>query len=134
MVKQVARFVLLLSIVFLICVPPSWAKTKGYFYIVSYSVTQKKICLSKVIIQKVRDVSYSDEEYVAEVELLQKMEVQFLKHLTSVESTNSADYTTAVRGAYKSKTIADKRLNAERDQFVRTGYSIKLLSDFEYSD
>lgn len=132
--KQVARFVLLLSIAFLICASPCLAKTKGYFYLVSYSAAQKKIYLSKVIIQKVRDVSYSEEEFVADVELIQKMEAQFLKHMDSVENTNSAAYTTAVRGAYKSQAIADKRHKAEREQFSKTGYLMKLLSDFEYSD
>lgn len=134
MMKQVVMFVFLLSIAFLIGAPPSFAKTKGYLYVVSYSVAQKKVYLSKVITQKVRNISYSEEEYVAEVGLIQGMESQFLKHLVSAIGVNPSEYTITARGAYKSKAIADRRLNTEREQFSKKGYVAKVLSNFEYSD
>lgn len=134
MMKQMIRFALLLSMALLIAAPPCWAKAKGYLYVISYSFAQKKVFLSKVITQNVRDVSYSDEEYVTEVELIQKMESQFLQHLVSVAGVNPSEFTTAARGAYKSKAIADMRFKEERERYLKSGYSAKVLSDFEYSD
>ncbi len=134
MMKQTVRFGLLLSMAFLIAAPPCWAKAKGYLYVISYSFAQKKIFLSNVITERVRDVSYSDEEFVTEVELIQKMEAQFQEHLASAAGVKPSEYTTAVRGAYKSKGIAEKRLKEERERYLQKGYSAKVLSDFTYSD
>lgn len=132
--KQVLMFVFLLSMAFLIGAPPCFAKTKGYLYVVSYSAVQKKIYLSNIIVRKVRDISYSEEEFVAEVELIQKMEAQFTEHLVSAGRANPAAYTTTARGAYKSNAIAERRRNSEKERFSKKGYSIMVLSDFEYSD
>lgn len=90
--------------------------------------------MSNVIIQKVQNISYSDEEFIVEVELIQKMEAQFLKHVVSTGSVNPTVYTTTVRGPYKSEAIADRLLKTEREQFSKKGYSTTILSDFEYSD
>lgn len=132
--KQVVQYILLLSLAFLVGATPCLAKAKGYLYAVGYSVAQKKVYLSSIIIQKVRNISYSDEEFVTEVELIQKMEAQFLKHLVATERINPTAYTTTARGPYKSNAIADRRLNAEKEQFTKKGYSIMVLSDFEYDD
>jgi hypothetical protein len=134
MMKQIVPILLILSFSFLVAASPCWAKTNGYLYVVSYSFAQKKTFLSKVIIQKVRDVSYSDDEYVSEVELTQKMEAKFTDHLVSTEKVNPSEYTTTVRGPYKSKAIADRKLNIESEQFTKKGYSATVQSDFEYSD
>ncbi len=134
MMKQTLRLTLLLLMTFLIAAPPCWAKAKGYLYVISYSFTEKKIFLSPIIIEKVRDVSYSDEEYVTEVELIQKMETQFQQHMSSAGGVSPSKYTTAVRGAFKSKAIADMRLKEERERYLKKGYSAKVLTGFAYSD
>jgi hypothetical protein len=102
--------------------------------VISYSLAQKKIFLSKVIAQDVRDVSFSDEEYITEVELIQKMEAQFQQHLASAAGVDASEFTTAARGAYKTKEIADKCLIEERERYLKNGYSAMVMSDFEYSD
>lgn len=134
MMKQTARLTLLLSLAFLVAAPPCWAKAKGYLYVISYSFAQKKVFLSPVIIQKVRNASYSDEEYVTDVELIQKMETQFQQHLSSATGEDPSKYTTAVRGAFKSKGIADARFKKERERYLKKNYSAKVLSSFKYSD
>jgi len=134
MMKQTVRLTLLLLMAFVIAAPPCWAKAKGYLYVISYSFTQKKIFLSPIIIQNVRDISYSDEEYVTEVELIQKMEAQFQQHMASAAGANPSDYTTSVKGAYKSKAIADMKMKKERERYLKKGYSAKVLSSFAYQD
>ena len=134
MMKQTLRLSLLLLMTFLIAAPPCWAKAKGYLYVISYSFTQKNIFLSTIIIQKVRDVSYSEEEYVTEVDLIQKMEAQFQQHLSNAAGVNTSEYTIAVRGAYKSKAIAEIRMKEERERYLKKGYSAKVLTGFTYSD
>ena len=134
MMKQTVRFTLLLLMIFLITAPACWAKTQGYLYVISYSFTEKKVFLSPIIIQKVRDVSYSEEEYVTEVELIQKMEAQFQQHLSSAAGVNPSKYTMSVKGAYKSKAIADMKVKKERERYLKKGYSVKVLTGFSYSN
>ncbi len=133
MIKQTVRFVLLLSVALLIAAPPCWAKTKGYLYVISYSFAQKKIFLSQIVIQKVRDVSYSDDEFVTEVELIQKMEAQFKEHLFAA-GVNASEYTTAVRGAFKTQAIADGRRQKERERYLKKGYAATVLTNVQFKD
>ncbi len=134
MLKQTVRYALVLSVAFLIGAQPCWAKAKGYLYVVSYSFAKKKAYLSNVIIQQVRDISYSDEEYVTEVELIQKIESRFLRLMASSANIDPEEFTTSVKGAYKSKNIADFRLNTDRKRYLKKGYAVIVLSDFVYSD
>jgi hypothetical protein len=134
MMKQTARFTLLLSMALLMASPPCWAKSKGYLYVISYSLAQKKIFLSQVITQKVRDISFNDEEYVSDIDLLRKMESQFQQHLASVADVDASAYTTAARGAYKTQAIADKHRDQEKARYLKRGFTVKVLSDFAYSD
>jgi hypothetical protein len=114
--------------------PPCWAKSKGYLYVISYSLAQKKIFLSQVITQKVRDISFNDEEYVADIDLLQKLEARFQQHLASVADVDTSAYTAAARGAYKTQAIADEHRDNEKARYLKRGFSVKVLSDFAYSD
>jgi hypothetical protein len=132
--KPTLRFTLLLSLVFLIGAPPCWAKAKGYLYVVGYSFAKKKVYFSHVIMQKVRNKSYSEEEYVTEVELVQKMESQFQKHLSSTVGVNLQEYTVSARGAFKNQALAEERLKKERDRFLNKGYMATVLTGFVYND
>jgi hypothetical protein len=132
--KKVVGFSLLLFLAFLICTPTCWAKSKGYLYVVGYSFAEKKAYLSNVIMQKVRDVSYDEEEYVTEVKLLQKIEARFQKYLTSDMQLNASQYTVAVRGAYKSDAIAQEKIETEIRQYVNRGYTATVLKNFVYAD
>lgn len=134
MMKQSLRIGVFLTLAFLICAPPCWAKTDGYLYVVGYSIAKKKVYFSSVIIEKVRDVSYSDEEFVTEVELIQKMEAQFQSHLAATTKLNPAEFTITVRGAYKSKAIADLRFKEERERFINRGFAAVVFTGFIYSD
>jgi len=131
---KTVRFTLILLLALLVSAPHCWAKSKGYLYVVGYSIAKKKVFFSSVIVQKVRDVSYSDEEYVTEVELIQKLESQFQDYMASAAYVTPSEYTVSARGAYKSKEIADKRLKVERDRYTSKGYAVSLLRSFVFSD
>lgn len=132
--KKLAGFSLLLFLAFLICTPTCWAKSKGYLYVVGYSFVEKKAYISNVIMQKVRNVSYDEEEYVTEVKLLQKIEARFQKYLASDMRLNTSQYTVAVRGAYKSEAIAQEKIETEIRQYVKRGYTATVLKNFVYAD
>ena len=134
MTSKALRFSLLLFLVCLIAAPPCLAKAKGYLFVVGYSFAHKKVFLSRVMMQKVRNVSYSNEEYVTEVVLLQKMESQFQSFLTSSEGVKTSDYTVSVRGAFKSEAIAKKRLAEEKERYESRGYTSKVLNNFVFND
>ena len=111
--------------------PPCWAKDKGYCYVVSYSMREKIVFFPPVFTATVSGAIYSEEEFVADVELIRDMENQFQEYLTSV-GLNSLDYLTEARVGYRSQSIADQRLADEKSSFKGRGYSIKKTGSFRY--
>jgi len=134
MKKVLMRNTLLILAALLVFAPASWAKSKGFCYIVGYSFAKKKAFFSSILIQKVNSKSYSDEEYVTDVELIQELESQFKTHLASLVSLGLDSYTISARGAYKSDAIADAKFKDEMHLYETKGYSVTILRDFKFSD
>ncbi len=109
---------------------PVWAKAKGYCFVVGYSYKLKKAFFTPVIMQMVRDVSYSDEEYTTDVVLIQKMESQFQSYLSRTQRVDANRFTITARGAFKSESIAMKRLVTERDNYKKKGFKTAVLKNF----
>jgi hypothetical protein len=126
-----ALIVLLMTIV--VGGPPAWAKQKGYCYVVSYSLRQKVVFLTPVFTADVSGAVYSDEEFVADVELIRKIENQFQQHLTNV-GLNRSDYITEARVGFRTQAIAAQRLAKEKSGFESRGYRIKKTGSFAYKD
>jgi len=120
-------------LVFLFSVPACWAKKKGHCYIVSYSLRDKVVFFSSVFTAEVSGAVYSDEEFVADVELIRDIENQFQQYLTKV-GLNSMDFTTEARVAYRTPAIAAQRLAKEKSSFEGRGYTIKKTGSFRYTD
>ena len=110
-----------------------WAKDKGYCYVVSYSMRDKIVFFTPVFTATVSGAVYSEEEFVADVELIRDMENQFQEHLVKV-GLNSMQYLTEARVAYRSQAIADQRLADEKSSFKGRGYSIKKTGSFQYKN
>ena len=114
--------------------PSCWAKSTGYCYIVGYSFAKKKAFFSPILIQKVNSKSYSDEEFVTDVALIQKMESQFQSHLSRQVSLDVGQYTISSRGAYKSNAIANKKYKDEMSLYKTKGFAVTIVKDFKFSD
>jgi len=123
--------VMVLAVVF--SAPSCWAKEKGYCYIVSYSLNEKTVYITPVFVAKVSGATYSEEEFVADVVLIRKMEEQFIIYLAG-QGMNSADFVTSARVAYRSQAIADKRLADEKSDFSARGYTIKDADQFKFKN
>lgn len=123
--------IMVLAIVF--GAPSCWAKEKGYCYIVSYGLREKSAYLTPVFTATVTGVTYSEEEFVADIELIGKMEAQFNKYLSG-RGVNTAAYVTSARVAYRSRDIADKYLANEKKDFTGRGYTIKDTSGFQFKN
>jgi len=115
-------------------VQPCWAKAQGFCYIVSYSYVEKTAYFSPIIMQKVDSKSYSNEEYVTDVELIQKLESQFITRLSRNVNLDAGRYTVTARGAYKTNAIANEKARSEMEQYKTKGYSVKVVRDFVFSD
>ena len=113
---------------------PCWSKSKGYFFIVGYSFIEKAAYFSPIIVQNVGSKSYSAEEYVTEVELIQKLESQFYNHLSRSVNLDAGRFTISTRGAYKSDAIAYDKLNGEIETYEAKGFAINKVKDFAFSD
>jgi hypothetical protein len=113
--------------------PSCWANEKGYCYILSYSMRDKVAFLSPVFTAIVSGAVYSDEEYVADVELIRDIEGQFQDYQNRI-GLNSMDYITEARVAFRSSTIADQRRADEKRSFESRGYTVKRTGSFTYTD
>ena len=134
MKKKLIRNVLFILTGLLLFAPSCWAKSKGYCYIVGYSFTEKKAFFSPILVLKVNSKSYSDEEFVTDVGLIQNMEFQFQSHLSGLVSLDAGRYTVSARGAYKSNAIANGKLKDEMDLYETKGFAVKVVKDFKFSD
>jgi hypothetical protein len=126
---------LLKGIVFFVTVlvlfaQPVWAKTKGFCYVVGYSYTEKTAFFSPIIVQKVDSKSYSNEEYVTDVELVRTLESEFTSHLSRLVHLDTGRYTVSARGVFKSDAIAGEKLNTEMNEYKARGYAVKTIQDF----
>lgn len=132
--RNLTRNALFILAALLLFAPASWAKSKGYCYIVGYSFAAKKAFFSSIIIQKVNSKSYSDEEFVTDVELLQKLESQFQSFLSSLVSLKADQYTISARGAFKSDAIANNKYKNEISLYETKGYTVKVVKEFKFED
>jgi len=117
----------------LISASPCLAKERGYCYIVGYSLADKVVYFTPVFVQKVRGDSFSAEEFVADVELIQKMESQFQDYLKSL-NLKADNFTISARAAYKSQAIAERRLDKERGSFQTRAFTINDATSFQFED
>ena len=128
------RLSLLFLLAFLITAPPCWAKEKGYLYVVGYSFSQKKVFYSSVVMQKVPNVSYDEQEYATDIKLIRDMESQFQKYLVSTVWINPEEYTISTRGAYKKKEFAEKAIEDDKGIYLNKGFQASVLNSFVYKD
>lgn len=117
----------------ILCLPSCWAREKGYCYIVSYSMSQKTAYITPVFVATVSGATYSDEEFVADVELIRKMEAQFQRYL-NIQGVKSLDFVTSARVAYRSRAIADSHLSDEKSDLTGRGYTIKDTDQFKFKN
>ncbi len=127
------KVLVVFALVFLLSVPACWAKERGYCYVVSSSLRQKIVFFTTVFTATVSGAVYSEEEFVADVELIRDIENQFQRHLTKI-GLNAMDFITEARVAYRTATIAQERLSKEKSAFEGRGYTIKQPGSFQYED
>jgi hypothetical protein len=132
MFERLAQTLLLTVILLTICAPPCFAKAKGYCYIVAYSYGQKIVVFTPIFTKHVNDKSYSEEEFIADVELIQKMESSFENHVRNTLKIGAPDLTVSARTAYKSLEIAKARLDTEKQEYIRKAWEIKEASKFNF--
>ena len=132
MQRRLLKTVLFIAILLTISVPPCFAKAKGYCYVVAYSYRQKIVIFTPVFTKEVNDKSYNEEEFIVDVELIQKMESSFENHVRSAMNVNADDLTVSARMAYKSLEIAKKRLEAEKQEYINKAWEIKVAANVSF--
>ena len=132
--RYLIRTALFILAALLLSAPASWATSKGYCYIIGYSFAEKKAFFSPIILQQVNSKSYSKEEFVTDMELIQKLETQFQSQLSSLVSLDAGRYTISARGAYKSAAIANHKFKDEISLYETRGFDVKVVKDFKFED
>ncbi len=128
------ELLLILLLGMLIAAPLSFAKDKSYNYIVAYSLKAQKAFYVPIFQLKINGVSYNDDEYLADTETVLKMEGEFQDHLENKMNVRIRDLTVSARIAYKTKEVAERRLEKEIGEFRFRGFDIKEVDNFKYDD
>ncbi len=131
MKKTYLKLILVMVLAVVFSAPSCWAKEKGYCYIVGYSMQEKTAYITPVFVAKVSGATYSEEEFVADVVLIRKMENQFQNYLAG-KGINTADFVISARVAYRSQAIADKHLVDEKSDFTARRYAIQDADKFKF--
>jgi len=118
----------------LVFAPLSSAKEKSYNYIVAYSLKKQLAYYVPTFQLNVKGDSYNDEEYVSDTETVLKMEGEFQNFLENTMGIRIRDITVSARVAYKTKEIADKKLEKEIGDFRFRGFEIQEVTKFKYDD
>ena len=129
--KSLLTLLLVLALILVFSVPACWAKEKGYCYIVGYSLRDQTAYITPVIVANVSGDVYNDEEFVADVELILKMESQYQRYLEKA-GRFSDDTTVNARVAYRTKAIADKKRAEEKSDFSGKGFSVETMAKFKF--
>ena len=127
------KLVIVFALIVLFSAPACWAKTNGYCYLISYSLRDKVVFFTPVFTAKVSGAIYSEEEFVADVELIRDIENQFQEYLAKI-GLNTMDYLTEARVAYRTAAIAEQRRSKEKSSFESRGYTVKAPGSFRYRD
>ena len=123
---------LVIIIVLLFSAPPSWAKAQGWCFVIGYSYKLKKAFYTPVFMVKVDDVSYSETEYVAEMELFRNIEAQFQDFLLRSQRVKPTKFTIDPKGAYKSQKFAIASLEKEKKGYTRKKFEMVELTGFRF--
>ena len=129
--RSMFYLLVVLALVLVVGAPSCWAKEKGYCYIVGYSLREKTMQISPVIVTNVSGDVYNDEEFVADVDVIFSMESQFQSYLEKA-GLLSDDTTVEARVAYRTKAIARKRWIDEKDDFSHRGFNVNIANKFKY--
>ena len=133
MKKTFLKLIALVVLAVVFGAPYCGAAEKGYCYIVSYSMREKTAYITPVFVAKVSGATYSEEEFVADVVLIRKMENQFQNYLAG-QGMNTADFVISARVAYRTQAIADSRLADEKSDFTSRGYIIRDENQFKFKN
>lgn len=129
---KLLKILLATALGFIISAPSCFADAEGYCYIVAYSYSQKVAIFTPVFMQKVKDKSYNEEQFVADVALIRQMETAFEQYIRETMRFNARDLTVSARAAYKSSAIATKRLNLEKQEYISQTWEIKQAAAFSF--
>ena len=113
------KIIIIVSL-FIFMTPISIQAAEGFFLAYGYSYNPKKAYFSNVFSTKVKGKSYSDTEYVADVDLMYEIEEKFREALFEIESL----VTVIVLGPYKTKEFSKQKLSDERESFKLKKFEI----------
>ena len=133
MKKICLKLLLVMVLTVAFSAPSCWAKEKGYCYIVGYSMQEKTAYITPVFVATVSGATYSEEEFVADVVLIRKMENQFQNYLAG-QGIDTASVVISARVAYRSQAIADKRQADEKRDFNGRGYALNDADKFKFKN
>jgi len=129
--RSVLNLLAILALTLIFSVPSCWAKEKGYCYIVGYSLRDKTVQMTPVIVANVSGDVNNAEEFVADVDVIFNMESQFQSYLDKA-GLLSDDTTVEARVAYRTRAIAKKRRTDEKNDFSRRDFNVKTANKFKY--
>ena len=122
---------LFLGLVMILGIQPVWAKKSSYCYITAYSYNLKEAYYTPIFTVQVEGKSFNNEEYVADMKIIRKLEDALQAYLRKTRRINPAFFSFSARTGFKTEEIARRHLNEELTDLKTKGLKINELPDFK---
>ena len=126
------RYITLLAVVMLsIGAYSAEADEESFCYITAYSYNLRSAYHTPIFVQMSRGKSFNNEQYVADMKQIRKLEDAFQAHLKKKYNINPSFFVFSAATGFKEMAFAERRLNLELVDLQTKGLKTQVVNDFK---
>ena len=107
------------------------ADEESYCFVTAYSYNLRVAYHTLIFQQPSKGKSFNDEQYVADMKQIRKLEDAFLSHLKAKKRINPNFFVFSARTGFKNRDVADRHLKKELVDLQTKGLTINAVNDFK---
>lgn len=125
------KYALVIAALVLAWTSTASAEKESYCYVTAYSYNLKTAYHTLIFKQTSKGKSFNDEQYVADMKQIRKLEDAFQTHLKRKSRINPNFFVFSARTGFKNRTVAEGRLKKELVDLRTKGIRIQVVNDFK---
>ncbi len=110
---------------------PALADKESYCYVTAYSYNLKTAYHTLIFKQLSKGKSFNDEQYVADMKQIRKLEDAFQAYLKNKHRINQNFFVFSARTGFINRAFAERRLKIELVDLTTKGIRIQAVNDFK---
>lgn len=129
--KNRIRCVMIITTLILAWASAALADEESYCYVTAYSYNLRVAYHTLIFKQTSKGKSFNDEQYVADMKQIRKLEDAFLSHLKRINRINPNFFVFSARTGFKNRDVAERHLKKELVDLQTKGLKIQTVNDFK---